>query len=49
MDGIEKYLGVGPVYAKKMVTAFGEMVFDVIETEPGRLREVDGRRRRGSM
>jgi exodeoxyribonuclease V alpha subunit len=47
-DGIEKYLasgmirGIGPVYAKKMVHAFGEKVFDVIEGEPGRLREVDG-------
>jgi exodeoxyribonuclease V alpha subunit len=47
-DGIEKYLGSGmirgirPVYAKKMVRAFGEKVFDVIETEPDRLREVDG-------
>ena len=47
-DGIEKYLssgvirGVGPVYAKKLVRAFGEKVFDVIETMPGRLREVDG-------
>ena len=34
-DGIEKYLssgmirGVGPVYAKKLVRAFGEKVFDV--------------------
>src|SRR6266508_174025 len=47
-DGIEKYLsssmirGVGPVYAKKLVRAFGEKVFDVIETSPDRLREVDG-------
>jgi exodeoxyribonuclease V alpha subunit len=47
-DGIEKYLssgmirGVGPVYAKKLVRAFGEKVFDIIETTPGRLREVDG-------
>jgi exodeoxyribonuclease V alpha subunit len=37
-DGIERYLssgmirGVGPVYAKKLVRAFGEKVFDVIET-----------------
>ena len=48
IDGIEKYLssgmirGIGPVYAKKMVRAFGEKVFDIIETEPDRLREVDG-------
>jgi exodeoxyribonuclease V alpha subunit len=47
-DGIEKYLGsgmirgIGPVYARKMVRAFGEKVFDVIETEPDRLREADG-------
>ena len=47
-DGIEKYLssgmirGVGPVYAKKLVRAFGEKVFDVIEAMPDRLREVDG-------
>jgi len=47
-DGIEKYLasgmirGVGPVYAKKLVKAFGERVFDIIEAEPTRLREVDG-------
>src|ERR1700716_3530472 len=47
-DGIEKYLssgmirGVGPVYAKKLVRAFGEKVFDVIEVTPDRLREVDG-------
>jgi exodeoxyribonuclease V alpha subunit len=47
-EGIEKYLssgmirGVGPVYAKKLVRAFGEKVFDVIEATPDRLREVDG-------
>jgi exodeoxyribonuclease V alpha subunit len=47
-DGIEKYLssgmirGVGPAYAKKLVRAFGEKVFDVIEATPERLREVDG-------
>src|SRR5215216_3151038 len=47
-DGIEKYLssgmirGVGPVYAKKLVRAFGEKVFDVIEATPDRLREIDG-------
>ena len=48
LEGIEKYLasgmirGVGPVYAKKLVQAFGETVFDVIERTPDRLREVDG-------
>jgi exodeoxyribonuclease V alpha subunit len=48
VEGIEKYLasgvirGVGPAYAKKLLRAFGEKVFDVIEAEPDRLREVDG-------
>jgi exodeoxyribonuclease V alpha subunit len=47
-DGIEKYLasgmirGVGPVYAKKLVRAFGEKVFEIIEETPDRLQEVDG-------
>ncbi len=50
IDGIEKYLGsgmirgIGPVYARKLVRAFGEKVFDVIEAEPDRLREVTGHR-----
>ena len=34
--------GIGPVYAKKLVRAFGQAVFDVIEQEPPRLREVTG-------
>jgi len=34
--------GIGPVYAKKLVRAFGEKVFDTIEVEPERLREVTG-------
>ena len=48
IEGIEKYLGsgmirgIGPVYAKKLVKAFGDKVFDTIEAEPGRLREVTG-------
>ena len=48
IEGIEKYLGsgmirgIGPVYAKKLVRAFGETVFDVIQQEPHRLREVTG-------
>jgi exodeoxyribonuclease V alpha subunit len=48
VEGIEKYLGsgmirgIGPVYAKKLVRAFGDRVFDVIEAEPDRLREVTG-------
>jgi exodeoxyribonuclease V alpha subunit len=47
-EGIEKYLasgmirGIGPVYAKKLLRAFGNTVFDVIEAEPVRLQEVDG-------
>ena len=47
-EGIEKYLasgmikGIGPVYAKKLVRAFSEAVFDVIEQQPQRLQEVDG-------
>ena len=47
-EGIERYLGsgmirgIGPVYAKKLVRTFGERVFDVIETDPERLREVEG-------
>jgi Holliday junction resolvasome RuvABC DNA-binding subunit len=48
VEGIEKYLGsgmirgIGPVYAKKLVRAFGEAVFDVVEQEPSRRREVTG-------
>jgi exodeoxyribonuclease V alpha subunit len=48
IEGIEKYLasgmirGIGPVYAKKLVQAFGAAVFDLIEAEPDRLREVTG-------
>jgi exodeoxyribonuclease V alpha subunit len=47
-EGIEKYLasgmlrGIGAGYAKKLVQAFGEAVLDVIENEPGRLRQVPG-------
>ena len=48
VEGIEKYLGsgmirgIGPVYAKKLVRAFGETVFEVIQQKPSRLREVTG-------
>jgi len=48
LEGIEKYLGsgmvkgIGPHFARKLVRAFGERVFDVIEQEPQRLRELDG-------
>ena len=40
VEGIGKYLGsgmirgIGPVYARKLVRAFGEKVFDIIEAEP---------------
>ena len=48
LEGIEKYLGsgmirgIGAVYARALVRAFGEAVFDLIEQEPARLREVTG-------
>ena len=48
LEGIEKYLGsgmirgIGPVYATKLVWAFGAAVFELIEQEPSRLREVTG-------
>jgi len=48
VEGIEKYLasgmirGIGPVYAKRLLGAFGDKVFDVIEAEPDRLRSVSG-------
>ena len=48
IDGIEKYLGsgmikgIGPHFAKKLVKAFGEDVFDVIEKAPERLRKLNG-------
>jgi exodeoxyribonuclease V alpha subunit len=32
--------GIGPVYARKLVKAFDAKVFDMIEAEPDRLREV---------
>ena len=48
LDGIEKYLGSGMIkgigshFAKKLVKAFGDHVFDVIENEPERLLKLDG-------
>jgi exodeoxyribonuclease V alpha subunit len=48
VEGIEKYLGsgmirgIGPVYGKRLVQAFGEAVFDVIEEQPERLQNVEG-------
>ncbi len=48
LAGIERYLGsgmvkgIGPVYAGRLVQAFGADVFDVIERTPERLREIHG-------
>jgi exodeoxyribonuclease V alpha subunit len=48
LEGIEKYLGsgmvkgIGPHFAKKLVRAFGEQVFEVIEHTPERLTELGG-------
>ena len=48
LTGIERYLGsgmvkgIGPVYAGKLVKAFGAAVFDIIEQSPERLREIAG-------
>ncbi|BBA36215.1 recombinase D [Methylocaldum marinum] len=48
LEGIEKYLGsgmvkgIGPHFARKLVRAFGEAVFDIIEQTPERLSEVEG-------
>ncbi|VFM95946.1 MAG: exodeoxyribonuclease V alpha subunit [Candidatus Kentron sp. G] len=47
-EGIERYLGsgmvrgIGPHFAGKLVQAFGEQVFDIIENEPERLTELPG-------
>ena len=48
LEGIEKYLGsgmvrgIGPHFARKLVRAFGEQVFDIIEQQPQRLTELEG-------
>ncbi|HZA94381.1 MAG TPA: ATP-dependent RecD-like DNA helicase, partial [Gemmatimonadales bacterium] len=48
VEGIEKYLasgqmrGIGPAMAKRIVAAFGEATFDIIEASPERLTEVSG-------
>jgi exodeoxyribonuclease V alpha subunit len=48
LEGIEAYLGsgmikgIGRALAKKLVAAFGDQVFEVIERRPQRLREVPG-------
>src|SRR5215217_7075440 len=47
-EGIEKYLasgqmrGIGPAMAKRIVAAFGEATFEIIEATPERLTEVSG-------
>jgi exodeoxyribonuclease V alpha subunit len=47
-EGIERYLasgqmrGIGPAMAKRIVSAFGEGTFDIIEASPERLKEVSG-------
>jgi exodeoxyribonuclease V alpha subunit len=48
IEGIRRYLGSGMIkgigqhFADKLVAAFGEAVFDVIERTPERLLEIDG-------
>ncbi len=48
LEGIEKYLGsgmikgIGPVYAAKLVKAFGKDVFNVIDTRSALLQKVEG-------
>jgi exodeoxyribonuclease V alpha subunit len=47
-DGIKKYLasgiikGIGPSLAARMVEMFGAATLEIIENNPGRLREVEG-------
>ncbi|MBI4042242.1 MAG: AAA family ATPase, partial [Deltaproteobacteria bacterium] len=48
LSGIEKYLssgliaGIGPVMAQRLVAKFGQRTIEVIDSEPKRLREVEG-------
>ena len=48
LSGMERYLGsglikgIGPVYAKRIVDAFGLETFTIIDEHPARLREVEG-------
>lgn len=48
LEGMEKYLGsgmvrgIGPHFAKRLVQAFGLQVFDIIEHDPERLKELPG-------
>jgi exodeoxyribonuclease V alpha subunit len=47
LEGIEKYLGsgfikgIGPSFAGRLVKAFGEKVFEIIEKDPSKLLKVD--------
>lgn len=48
LEGIERYLGsgivkgLGPHYAKKLVKAFGNSIFDILELNPEKLLDVPG-------
>lgn len=48
LAGVERFLGsglipgIGPAYAKRIVEAFGEKTFEVLDNNPTRLREVAG-------
>lgn len=48
LDAIQKYLesglikGIGPVYAKKIVEAFGEKTLEIIDQNPEKLFEIEG-------
>jgi exodeoxyribonuclease V alpha subunit len=48
LEGIEKYLssglirGIGPVYAKKLIQAFNDKVFDIIDLKTEKLSDVAG-------
>jgi len=48
VEGMEKYLGsglikgIGPIFAQRLVAAFNDTVFEVIEHAPHRLSEVAG-------
>src|SRR5436190_7445349 len=48
LDDIQRYLGsglirlIGPVLARRIVGTFGEHTLEVLDTEPGRVREVPG-------
>ncbi len=48
IEGIYKYLSsgliknIGPVFARKIVTAFGEQTLEILDENPERLREISG-------